>query len=99
MRTLYLHDSPAAAATRAAHPVTLPGVVGAPRLAARVRLARGTVPPSVGPSQETLAALADVRAILHTTPDVREAMAYVRSALACGAVERALAGAHSVVAP
>jgi hypothetical protein len=62
MRTLYLHDSPAAAATRAATPVTLPGVSGAPRLAARVRLARGTGP--VSPTPATLAALDDVRSLV-----------------------------------
>lgn len=58
---VYLHDSPAAAATRAASPVTLPGITGALRLAARVRLARGTLPPPPPPTEATLAALADVR--------------------------------------
>lgn len=58
--------SPAMQATFAAHPVTLPGVTlpgvtGAPRLAARVRFARGTVPPPTPPTAATLAALDLVR--------------------------------------
>ena len=60
MRTLYLLDSPAARATRDASPVALPGVTGAPRLAARVRLARGTDAPDMGPSQDVIDAMAIV---------------------------------------
>lgn len=99
MRSTLL-DSPAAAATRAATPVTLPGVTGAPRLAARVRLARGTLPPPPPPTEATIAALADVRALetsRASTDDVRAALADVRAALACSACERAMADAYSCI--
>lgn len=63
MRPLYL--TPAMRATLRAYPVSLPGVepgvTGAPRLAARVRFARGTLPPPPPPTEATIAALADVR--------------------------------------